>query len=228
MLVELRSAIFGYGNQPVVQVEKLHLHGGRCLGIFGPNGIGKTTLVRGLIGLLLPIQGEILRRSDTRIAYLPQQRRHLNWPMTGLDAASLATSSRRPMGWMFGPNQIRTEMEKLGVADLAHRSFSKLSGGQQQRLLLAGALADRPHLLVLDEPTDGLDLQSCAALFDILRQQISMGLCITVVSHDVQHLLKLADQIAWLQPAALARNPSRVELLSPSDFSQCLIQSQRG
>src|SRR4051812_46615810 len=100
MLVEVRDAVFGYGERPVVRVDALNLHAGLCLGIFGPNGAGKTTLVRGLTGLLTPISGTVQRRTS-RIGYLPQHRAmDWHWPMTGFDAAALALSARRPLGWI--------------------------------------------------------------------------------------------------------------------------------
>src|SRR4051812_37676651 len=150
MLVEARNAVFGYGKRPVVRLDALALHEGRSLGIFGPNGSGKTTLVRGLTGLLAPLEGSVTRRSGLRFGYLPQYRAiDLNWPMTGLDAASIATSARTRGGWIGRARRgmILSMMRRLGVEPLAPRSFAKLSGGQQQRVLLAGALASDPQIL---------------------------------------------------------------------------------
>src|SRR3954454_2725303 len=99
-LVEARDAVFGYGDRPVVRVGALTLHPGRCLGIFGPNGAGKTTLVRGITALLPPMSGSVARR-PVRFGYLPQHRAlDLQWPMSGLDAASMAVSAARRFGWV--------------------------------------------------------------------------------------------------------------------------------
>src|SRR5438132_8769849 len=159
MPVEAAIAVFGYANRPVVRVDRLHLDAGRSLGIFGPNGSGKTTLVRGLSGLLPPMDGTIAHAAQLRIGYLPQYRHiDLSWPMSGLDAALLATSARRPLGWM-GRHKAATRdmLRRLEVDVLASSRFATLSGGQQQRILLAGAMAAEPNVLLLDEPTDGLD-----------------------------------------------------------------------
>src|SRR4051812_12854378 len=174
MLVEVRDAVFGYGERPIVRVDALHLRAGRCLGIFGPNGAGKTTLVRGVTGLLAPMSGTVVRGESEllRFGYLPQHRAmELHWPMTGFDAAAMALSALRPMGRIGGRDtgRVREAMTAMDVHTLARRPFAKLSGGQQQRLLLAGALATEPNVLVLDEPTDGLDVRSHEGLLNVLH-----------------------------------------------------------
>jgi ABC-type Mn2+/Zn2+ transport system ATPase subunit len=213
MLVEVQDVVFGYGARAVVQVNKLRLDAGRCLGIFGPNGAGKTTLVRGLCGLLAPMSGKVHRREKLRIGFLPQHRSmELHWPMSGLDAASMAISSRRRFGWIGTRHEgLREMMTRLKVDQLAHRPFAKLSGGQQQRLLLAGALADRPEILILDEPTNGLDVHSRQLLLDALKQAAQDELCIVIISHD-QDDLTLCHQIVKLYPAENSNQPTRIEL----------------
>jgi ABC-type Mn2+/Zn2+ transport system ATPase subunit len=220
-MVEVRGAAFGYAGRPVVRADGLRLRRGRCLGIFGPNGAGKTTVVRGITGLLTPVAGEVVRRvGGVRFGYLPQHRAmELTWPMSALDAAALATSARRRFGWLRHTRPIMRTMETLGVSDLARRPFPRLSGGQQQRVLLAGALAAAPDVLVLDEPTDGLDARSRLALLDLLKGLTSDGLCAVVISHEVEDLCFLSHEVAWLHVAGEADGPSDVELLSPDAFA---------
>src|SRR4030095_10537517 len=106
----------GYRERPVVQVEQLQLHTGRCLGIFGPNGAGKTTLVRGMVGLVKPISVTVSRSGDLQVGYVPQHRAmDLHWPMTALDAAAMAISSRRFLGWVG--NQIDRVRAALSVLE---------------------------------------------------------------------------------------------------------------
>src|SRR6266550_1932187 len=114
MLVEIRGATFGYEGRAVVQVEHLALHGGRCLGIFGPNGVGKTTLVRGMTGLLAPMSGQVTQTQAVRFGYLPQHRAmELHWPMTAFDAACMAVSARQTFGWVGkSKHQVQEAMQR--------------------------------------------------------------------------------------------------------------------
>ena len=244
-LIEVHGAVFGYGGRPVVRVDELQLCRGQCLGIFGPNGSGKTTLVRGITGLLPPMAGRVAHEphrgqmsrgvlsygqaGGLRIGYLQQSREmELHWPMSGLDAASLATSTRRLFGWL-GPRarDVLAMMRRLDIAHLAHRQFADLSGGQQQRVMLAGALASAPTVLVLDEPTDGLDVRSTQELLDLLRQFISEGVAMMVISHEADDLMQVAQQIAWLHPAERQGEPSRVEMVAPQGLAERLLEISR-
>ncbi len=221
MLITATDALFGYNRRAVVRVDRLSLRAGQCLGMFGPNGAGKTTLIRGLTGLLKPISGEVVQQSALRFAYMPQQRAmELHWPMTGLDAACIAISARRLFGWVgSSATNVLAMMERLEVGNLANRPFARLSGGQQQRILLAGALASEPNVLVLDEPTDGLDVQSSQALLDLLHEFTAQGLCTVLISHEVDDLTYVCDEVAWLHPAAEPGAPSHVQLIPPDELA---------
>jgi ABC-type Mn2+/Zn2+ transport system ATPase subunit len=227
MLVELANCEFGYAaGRPVVRVEgAVRVERGACLGVFGPNGAGKTTLVRGLLGLLAPMSGAVHRERGARRGYLPQHRAiDAAWPMSARDAATLAASARRRFGWAVGcaPHVTRA-METLEVADLDRKSLATLSGGQQQRVLLAGALADQPDLLVLDEPTDGLDVASRDLLIRVLRDAIGNGLAGVVVSHDADDIVALCESVLWLEPARRHGAPSVAHLIPASSLCERLL-----
>ena len=244
-LIEVHDAVFGYGHRAVVKADELRLSRGTCLGIFGPNGSGKTTLVRGITGLLSPMAGQVLHEpgrgrvsggklaygqpGGLRIGYLQQHRAiELHWPMTALDAAGLATSARRLFGWMgTHTTNVLAMMDRLGIAHLATRPFAALSGGQQQRVLLAGALASEPTVLVLDEPTEGLDVRSTQELLDVLREFINEGVAMMVISHEADDLMQIAQQIAWLHAAEQQGEPSRVEMVTPTALAERLLQIAR-
>jgi ABC-type Mn2+/Zn2+ transport system ATPase subunit len=239
VLVEVRGATFGYGERPIVRVDELRLRAGRSLGIFGPNGAGKTTLVRGVTGLLPPMTGEVIRyppagapdaAPELRFGYLPQHRSmELHWPMSGLDAAAMASSARGRFGRITRDDvrRVHEAMQRLGVADLDRRPFSRLSGGQQQRLLLAGALAAEPNVLVLDEPTDGLDVRSRETLLSLLRDLTAGGLCTAIISHEVEDLLFVCDEIAWLHPAEDPEHASHVEVIPPAGLAERMLTLSR-
>jgi ABC-type Mn2+/Zn2+ transport system ATPase subunit len=230
MLINLTNCLFGYEKRPIVALDELRVETGHCLGVFGPNGSGKTTLVRGMTGLLAPMQGTVERPRDLRIGYLPQNRAlELQWPMTGLDAASLGLSARLPLGRInrAARRNILDSMSRLDVQDLAHRPFANLSGGQQQRLLLAGALAAEPQVLVLDEPTDGLDVRSRHALLVLLQGLARQGLSTVIISHEVEDLMLLANSVAWLHPAQTPDEPSQVEILPPQSLAERILHARQ-
>jgi ABC-type Mn2+/Zn2+ transport system ATPase subunit len=227
MLVELIDCAFGYApGRPVVRVDgTVRLEPRACLGVFGPNGAGKTTLVRGLLGLLAPMSGVVKRDAAARRGYLPQHRAiDPTWPMSARDAATLATSARQRFGWAFGCGErVMRSMDVLQVADLAHQRFATLSGGQQQRVLLAGALVDEPNLLVLDEPTDGLDLASRNLLLRVLRDALAGGLGGVVVSHDADDIVALCGNVLWLEPAREQGSPSVAHLIAATSLRERLL-----
>jgi ABC-type Mn2+/Zn2+ transport system ATPase subunit len=221
MLVQLENTTFGYGRRAVVHVDHVELSPGECLGVYGPNGSGKTTLVRGLTGLLRPMSGDVTHTPGLRGGYLPQRRDlQAHWPMTGFDAAALAVSTRRFCGWLgAGAKQVvRASMAKLNVEDLAKRPFATLSGGQQQRLMLAGALAAGSDLLVLDEPTDGLDATSRLSFIEAVKQSLGAGLAAVLVSHDPDDLAALSTRVARVQPSPDGRRPSTVQCVATADL----------
>jgi ABC-type Mn2+/Zn2+ transport system ATPase subunit len=215
-MIELSEVLLGYTVRPVVRVDSLRVAAGQCLAILGPNGSGKTTLLRALAGLLKPIAGRITRPANARVAYLPQARAmDLAWPMSAFDVASLATSSHARLSWLGrGKRAVLDHMRALKVDALARRPFKTLSGGQQQRVLLAGFLATRPDLLLLDEPTDGLDLHSRADFLDAVRRARDAGTAVVIITHDPDDLPGLADAVAHLRPPDDDGEPSLVELAS--------------
>jgi ABC-type Mn2+/Zn2+ transport system ATPase subunit len=217
-MIRLNDTLLGYRGHPVLHVDSLRVSTGRCLGILGPNGSGKTTLLRALAGLLRPLEGSVERLAQPRIAYLPQLRSiDPAWPMSAFDAAAMASSSLSLVGRIGGRRReaITGRMRALGVESLAHRRFRQLSGGQQQRVLLAGVLAIDPGLLLLDEPTEGLDQQSRRQFLDALKAEKARGLAIVLITHDADDLAGLADDVAHLFPAPLEGEPATLRVDAP-------------
>lgn len=231
MLIRLGNATFGYAGRAVVRADLLGIDAGHCCGVFGPNGSGKSTLIRGLTGLLPPLTGSVTHAPDTRFGYVPQYRGvDLLWPMSGFDVAAIATSTQSTFGWISreARTRIREAMGRLGVSPLASRPFATLSGGQQQRLLLAGALATSPDVLVLDEPTDGLDVGSRATLLDLLGTLKREGLAVVMISHEVEDLLEVCEQVAWLHAAERAGGVSTVESIDAAAMADRVFTNAGG
>jgi manganese/zinc/iron transport system ATP- binding protein len=200
----------GYGHSSIFRDVSLEIPRGEIVGIVGPNGSGKTTLLRTMLGLLPPLAGRVERRTSN-ISYV-SQRDHLDTviPVTTLDVVLMGLAARRQALHRVDRTDreaARHALRTLGVESLADTLFRRLSTGQQQRVLMARALATAPDLLVLDEPTAGMDVASEAALLDFLqdlnRQQVTMLL----VTHTLPTVLNLATSIILLAQDLILQGP---------------------
>jgi ABC-type Mn2+/Zn2+ transport system ATPase subunit len=167
--------------------------------LVGSNGSGKTTLLRGLLGFLPPLAGRVERRAGLRIGYVPQ-RETLDplYPLSALDVVRLGTWRDLPFWRPSGAARRARAREALAACragELAGQRYASLSGGQRQRVLLARALASDPELLLLDEPTAGVDPEAERVLLDLLRElRVMRGLSIWMVTHHVHSILDRADR----------------------------------
>ena len=199
-----RTLSVGYNHRAVLQGLSFEVHRGEILGIVGPNGSGKTTLLRTILGLLRPLHGQVERQAGLTISYVPQRDRiDTILPVTALEVVRMGRAARA------GPLQRVHRADRdaglralalLGAEPLSHQLFRNLSGGQQQRVLLARALAaDHTDLLVLDEPTAGMDAASEAAIVEFLRNlNRSQGVTMLIVTHMLPLVLNLATSIMLL------------------------------
>jgi ABC-type Mn2+/Zn2+ transport system ATPase subunit len=192
-LVVLRDVSFGYGGEPVLAHVTIAIGRGEFVALTGPNGAGKTTLLRGMLGLL-PVQaGRIDYGFDRAISppgYVPQ-RETLDpiFPLTAFEVVLMGTYARLPPLWPAGRRARRLAadcLQQVGLAAAAQRPYWELSGGQKQRVLIARALAVRPEILFLDEPTAGVDSAAEMAITDLLvGLNREHGLTVVLVSHHV-------------------------------------------
>lgn len=189
--VEIVRAAFHYGSKPVLDGVDLTLHRGGAACLIGPNGGGKTTLLKLILGLLHPSSGQVRvfggapQEAWTRVGYVPQDFAYdARFPIRVYDVVAMGCLG--VAGWGRGREirqRVRAALEAVQLPGIAQDWFSRLSGGQRQRVLIARALATDPELLILDEPTSNLDAaaeQEVLAVLDRLRGQISL----MVVSHD--------------------------------------------
>jgi len=194
MLLACEKATFGYENKAVISDVNFQVEPGEYLCIVGENGTGKSTLVKGLLGLIKPMSGKIVYGEAVKnasIGYLPQQTdAQKEFPATVMEVVLSGVLKQK--GFLSFYNKADKEkalvnMRKLGVERLKKESFRNLSGGQQQRVLIARALCAADQLLVLDEPVTGLDPAGTADLYSVMRElNEKYGTAIIMVSHDVR------------------------------------------
>src|SRR3989475_2038700 len=204
LALRLQKVSFAYGHAPpVLRDGELEVERGEFVAIAGPNGGGKTTLVRLVVGLAEPTSGrvELLVR---KVGYLPQR------VQAGIDAPltvrELVTTGRASRARLVGPltgsdrNAVHVSIDRVGLTPHADRRVSTLSGGQQQRAFIAKALAAEPELLVLDEPTTGVDAEAqdaIAALLQRLRDEL--GMTILYVSHEFGAVERFVERIVLVR-----------------------------
>jgi ABC-type Mn2+/Zn2+ transport system ATPase subunit len=225
-LIELRQVLVGYQRgAPVLPPIDLSIAPGAFVGIVGPNGSGKTTLVRTLLGLLRPLAGRINFPSHPpRFGYVPQRAlSDLSFPLTAFEVALMGRYGLIGPGRRRSPVDVeraRAALVDVGVGDLAGRPFHALSGGQRQRVLVARALASEPEILVLDEPTTGMDLPSERALLDLVASFTSRRMAVIMISHQLGAVSDYAQELVLVSgPDRPVEIGSRVEILTSARLS---------
>lgn len=219
-VVELRNVWFAYDREPVLKDITLSVPRGSFLGIVGPNGSGKTTLVKLLVGLARPQQGQVLLfgkdqgqfKDWAKIGYVPQKTPSLStFPAT---VREIVATGRTPLRGLFrfhnrsDRRHVEEAIALVGLTKVADRPVSQLSGGQQQRVLMARALASQPLLLILDEPTVGVDTNTQQQFYSLLRRlRQDLGLTTIMISHDIGVVTSEVTHVACLNQRIYFHGP---------------------
>jgi ABC-type Mn2+/Zn2+ transport system ATPase subunit len=212
-LVTLRDVSLGYDRRPVLEHVTLSIERGEFLALLGPNGAGKTTLLRGILGLIPTIAGRIhfgFDRSASPPGYVPQ-RDVLDpiFPLSAFEVVLMGTYAKLPPLWPAGRRLRRLAaqcLDHVGLAELADQPFWSLSGGQKQRVLIARALAVEPEIMLLDEPTSGVDLEAEATIIRLLTQlNTEHGLTVVLVTHHLARIRSALRSAVWIDEGRVAK-----------------------
>lgn len=215
-VLRLRGATLGHGDRVALRDVDLEVAAGELVGVVGPSGAGKTTLLRGvtgqvdLLGGSVEVAGSPVRRGrpPRLVGYVPQLER-IDWdfPLSVLQVVLLgdsASSSRVPWFSRAERRRARLLLERLGIEDLADRHLRELSGGQQQRMFLARALLRRAEVLLLDEPTSGVDLATRRDVLRLLGELNSDGLTVVLTTHDLNFVASHLPRVVCLNGRLVA------------------------
>jgi ABC-type Mn2+/Zn2+ transport system ATPase subunit len=211
-LVSFTDVTLGYGTHSILTGISLDIPRGDFLGLVGPNGSGKTTLLRGLLGALPALQGTIAIPPDVRFGYVPQREQvDARYPLTVLDVVMMGRYPRLGLFRRPGPADRKAAeqaLEQVGIGTLSSKRLADLSGGQKQRALIARALVGDPTVLVLDEPTNGLDLVATTQILGLVRDlHEHQGLTVLMVSHALNEVANYARRLALLVEGKLRVGP---------------------
>jgi len=228
-IIRFSNATFGFPGVVALEDITLDISEGEFIGVIGPNGSGKTTLCRAILGLMPPFSGslkifdcaceELHCHHRARIGYLPQKESlDRNFPITVLEAVMMGRYG--VLGLFKRPSNRDRDiamhaLESVGMQDHWKTALGQLSGGQQQRVFIARALAQQPQVLLLDEPTTGIDITTQYSVLDLVqRLHRDMGLTVLLVTHDINMIRGRVDRLVLLKTRLYAAGPPE-EVLRP-------------
>lgn len=217
-LVSFKDAVLGYGNTPALSGLTLDVDGGQALALVGPNGGGKTTLMRGIVGGCSVLSGSV-EISARRIGLVPQSADlDLTFPVSASEVVTMGLVAEVGWGRRIGADmraRVGEALERVNLSDRASRRFGTLSGGQRQRVLVARALVARPDLVMMDEPFNGLDAPSRDILTRLIAELTADGVGVVVSTHDLSLARDVCSRACVLASRLVALG-SVDEALAPS------------
>ena len=212
VLLRLEDVTCRYGREPVLSHVDLTIPAGGFFGVVGPSGSGKSTLLKAVMGTMAPAAGSVYRKPGLAVAYVPQVET-VNWdfPVTVGECVLMARVRGRRLPWPSRAERAEVDevLGRLGIGDLGGRHIRELSGGQQQRVFIARALLRRPELLLLDEPTSGVDVKTRHEVLHLLTELNADGLAIVLTTHDLNGIAAHLPTLVCLNREVIGVGPPR-------------------
>ncbi|MCT8139708.1 metal ABC transporter ATP-binding protein [Anaerobacillus sp. CMMVII] len=210
-IIDIRSLSFQYGSKLVLDNINLQVKKGTFLGVVGPNGSGKSTLIKCILGLLQPTKGQINLFEHPinkfhhweKIGFVSQKANSFNtgFPATVFEVVSMGLFAKVGLFRFLTKKhkeKVREAIDLVGMTEYSKQNIGELSGGQQQRVFIARALVSDPELLILDEPTVGVDIQSATNFYSMLSELNKTGITLLLVTHDVAAMTEYVNAVACL------------------------------
>jgi ABC-type Mn2+/Zn2+ transport system ATPase subunit len=216
-LIRFERVTCRYGKEAVLVNVDLTVSEGDFVGIVGPSGSGKTTLLRAIAGVVRPIAGSIVRDRSATIGYVPQVET-VNWyfPVTVREAVLMSRIDGRVLPWASERDLRDADevLDRLGIGDLGGRHIRELSGGQQQRVFVARAMLRRPKLLLMDEPTSGVDVRTRHDVMHLIHELHHDGLAVVITTHDLNGIAAHLPLLVCLNREVIATGRPQ-EVITP-------------
>ncbi|MBN4066856.1 metal ABC transporter ATP-binding protein [Simkania negevensis] len=218
-MLSFQNVSFAYQKSAVLKNIELSISKGEYIAVIGPNGGGKTTLLKLIMGFIQPTTGEVKvfgaspKLARPHIGYVPQVVHYdRDFPITCFELVLTGRLARLPWHGRYAAEDkeaVQKVLEELGIASLAYSPIAVLSGGQLQRLFIARALVSNPRLLLLDEPTASIDPEAQEEIYDILKNLVRT-MTIVMVTHNLQCLVKEVQRVICVQREAVSMTPEQI------------------
>jgi len=200
-VITIQNLSFSYGKDEVLKDINLTIYPRDFLTIIGPNGGGKSTLLKLILGLLKPKSGKVVKIGGLKIGYVPQNTNiNIDFPIRVFEVVLMGQRKKGFLNFLYTKEEkelAKELLQKVEMQEFFSSKIKNLSGGQRQRVMIAKALSNNPHVLILDEPTASIDVQGQKQIYELLKE-LSKDTSIVVVSHDLNVILNYTKKVAYV------------------------------